>query len=493
MCSPAGSQEPSGSASRAEGPSTRQQRRSLSRLMRLRLALGESLAVANRPAMKKSESKPQTKTPIKSPRNTSRSELQSANGSRRNSASSNQYTISRNPNGIPDYRLEVLECRTVEECVDGQLRYAIEGDLTAEPPPLRESKYLNKQQSIEIYRYMLLNRKMEQTLENLFKQQKVVGGVYLGLGQEGCSCASAYALREGDWIGPMIRNQGALLVRGFKSRDVMMQYMAKSGAPTGGRDAGSHFGDKHQRHIAAPISMLGDLIPVLAGVALGARMQGKNIACLTWVGDGGQSTGPTYEGFNFAAVQKLGVILIVEHNLWAYSTPVDRQFACRDLADRAIGYGVPGVIVDGTDPNQVYDLTYEAAQRAYGGEGATLIEAKMMRMRGHAMHDAAAYVPKDYFEYWTKRDPIARMEKYLIGKGWLTAKANTELIDSVQKQIEEDRESAEASPYPEGSTAGDGVFCDNSVEMPFLYGQPRVKRIEKKKKLGAASDVAHFR
>src|SRR5947207_1708126 len=151
----------------------------------------------------------------------------------------------------------------------------------------------------------------------------------------------------------------------------MMQYMAKSGAPTGGRDAGSHFGDKHQRHIAAPISMLGDLIPVLAGVALGARMQGRNIACLTWVGDGGQSTGVTYEGFNFAAVQKLGLVLIVESNLWAYSTPTEMQVGVRDLAERAIGYGVPGVIVDGTDACQVFDAAHEACERARAGKGAT--------------------------------------------------------------------------------------------------------------------------
>ena len=410
----------------------------------------------------------------------------------RNGASREKHPIRTNPHGIPDYRLEVPNFRTTEEWVDGQFRYKVEGDLSAEPPPLRESKYLSKDQTIEIYRYMLLNRKMEQTLENLFKQQKVVGGVYLGLGQEGCSCASAYALREGDWIGPMIRNQGALLVRGFKPRDVMMQYMAKSGAPTGGRDAGSHFGDIHKRHIAAPISMLGDLIPVLAGVTLGARLQGKDIACLTWIGDGGQSTGPTYEGFNFAAVQKLGVVLIVENNLWAYSTPVNRQVACGDLADRAIGYGVPGAIVDGTDSNQVYDVTYEAAQRAYAGEGPTLIEAKMMRMRGHAMHDAAAYVPKQYFEYWTKRDPIARMERYLLSKGWLSEKSNRELIDSVQREIDEDREIAEASPDPEGPTAPERVFCDNNVEIPFLYGGPRVQKVEKQK-LAAASDVAHLR
>lgn len=433
--------------------------------------------------MKKSinKRKPEPKPPTKS-----------RHSSTRNGASRKPYPIRTNAHGIPDYRLEIPNFRTTEEWGDGQFRYKVEGDFSAEPPPLRESKYLNKDQTIEIYRYMLLNRKMEQTLENLFKQQKVVGGVYLGLGQEGCSCASAYALGERDWIGPMIRNQGALLVRGFKPRDVMMQYMAKSGAPTGGRDAGSHFGDVRNRHIAAPISMLGDLIPVLAGVALGARFQGKNIACLTWIGDGGQSTGPTYEGFNFAAVQKLGVVLIVENNLWAYSTPVDRQVACRDLADRAIGYGVPGAIVDGTDPNQVYDVTYEAAQRAYAGEGPTLIEAKMMRMRGHAMHDAAAYVPKQYFEYWTKRDPIVRMEKYLLGKGWLSEKSNRELIDSVQREIDEDREIAEASPYPDGPTAAERVFCDNNVEIPFLYGGPRVQKVEKQK-LAAASDVAHLR
>src|SRR5690349_6384135 len=132
------------------------------------------------------------------------------NGARRDGASSSEVPVRFNPYGIPDYRLEVPNFRTLEEWIDGQFRYKIEGDLSAEPPPLRKSKYLNKEQTIEIYRYMLLNRKMEQALENLFKQQKVVGGVYLGLGQEGCSCASAYALGERDWIGPMIRNQGAL-------------------------------------------------------------------------------------------------------------------------------------------------------------------------------------------------------------------------------------------------------------------------------------------
>src|SRR3954462_3084727 len=443
--------------------------------------------------MKKSESKSQAKTRAKvvgkpSPRRSS-----TANGRRRNGASSDQVPVRKNPHGIPDYRLEVPSFRTVEEWIDGQLRYNVEGNLSPDPPPLRQSKYLTKEQSLEIYRYMVLNRKMETALENLFKQQKVIGGVYLGLGQEGCSVASAYALDKNDWIAPMIRNQGAMLVRGFRPAETMMQYMAKAGAPTKGRDSGSHYGDVKEKNVVAPISHLGDSIPVMAGLALGARPQGKNIACLTFVGDGGQSTGPSYEGFNFAAVQKLGVILIMEHNLWAYSTPVELQFACKDLADRSIGYGVPGVIVDGTDPNQVYDVAYEAAQRAYKGEGATLIEAKMMRMRGHAMHDAASYVPKEYFDYWKKRDCNTRMEKYLLDRGWLTEKENKDLIADVQAQIDRDRDIADASPFPKPEDATTGVYLDNSVKIPFKYGPPKVKAVKKGEKIGEASNVSHYK
>ena len=201
----------------------------------------------------------------------------------------------------------------------------------------------------------------------------------------------------------------------------MMQYMAKADSPTKGRDGTSHFGDIEKRNMVSPISMLGDLIPVLSGVALGARLQGRNLAVMTYIGDGGQSTGVTYEGINFAAVQNLGLVLFVESNLWAYSTPSEMQYRCKDLAERAIGYGIPGVIVDGTDACQVYDAAHEAVERAHAGEGPTLIEAKMMRMKGHAIHDAAAYVPKPMFDFWKKRDPIARFENYLVkDKKWLT-------------------------------------------------------------------------
>src|SRR5581483_2304313 len=172
---------------------------------------------------------------------------------------------------ITDLRLEKPAFQLRQTRVGGEIRYEVSGDLAAPAPPLRDSKYLDKKQAIEIYRWMLLNRRMETALENLYKQGKVVGGVYFGLGQEACSCASAYALRPDEWLGPMIRNQGSLLVRGFSPSVMMMQYMAKAGSPTKGRDASSHFGDIEKRNVVSPISTLGDLIPVLAGVALGAR------------------------------------------------------------------------------------------------------------------------------------------------------------------------------------------------------------------------------
>ena len=387
---------------------------------------------------------------------------------------------------IRDYRLEKPSFtlrQIVERKKDGtgdELRYEVEsGDLSAPVPPIRESKYLSREQCIEIYRWMLLNRRMETALENLYKQGKVVGGVYFGLGQEACSCASAYALHKDEWLGPMIRNQGALLVRGFSPADIMMQYMAKAGSPTKGRDASSHFGDIETRNVVAPISTLGDLIPVLAGVALGARLQGKHIAVMTYIGDGGQSTGVTYEGLNFAAVQNLGLVLIVENNLWGYSTPADMQFRVKDLAERAIAYGIPGVIVDGTDTCQVYAACHEACERARRGEGPTLIEAKMMRMKGHAIHDAAEYVPEPLFEYWKKRDPIARFEDYLVNKKkWLTSAGNEALIAGVEQQLETDREQAINSPMPTPESAAGGVYCEEGCHnIKPKYAMPKSRTI----------------
>jgi TPP-dependent pyruvate/acetoin dehydrogenase alpha subunit len=413
------------------------------------------------------------------------------------SATQNKALPQQRTYSIPDFRLEkpsftVTQARNNDVCC-----FEISGDLNAAVPPIRDSKYLNKQQAIEIYRWMVLNRKMEQALENLYKQGKVVGGVYFGLGQEACSCASAYALAKDDWLAPMIRNQGALLVRGFTPRDMMMQYMAKADSPTKGRDGTSHFGDIYDRNVVSPISMLGDLIPVMAGVALGARLQGRNVAVMTYIGDGGQSTGVTYEGINFAAIQNLGLVLFVESNLWAYSTPSEMQYKVTDLAERAIAYGIPGVIVDGTDACQVYDAARDAVERAHNGGGPTLIEAKMMRMKGHAIHDAADYVPKPMFEYWRKRDPILRFEEYLIKvKKWLSPQQQQDLLAEVDAYLEEEREFAVNSPMPRPETVEGGVYCDDHChQVKPKYNQPKVRAagLQTPKPQGKRESAIHFK
>jgi TPP-dependent pyruvate/acetoin dehydrogenase alpha subunit len=404
-----------------------------------------------------------------------------------------QPPVGMNPFGIPDWRLEQPPFRIENDWVDGEYRYKVIGDTKAPAPPMRPSKYLSKEQSIEIFRYMIVNRRMEAALESMYKQSLVIGGLYLSLGQEASSCASAYALDKDDWLGPMIRNQGSMIVKGYQPRATMMQYMAKGASPTKGRDSGSHYGDPKELNVVAPISHLGDSISILAGVALGARLQGREIACMAYIGDGGQSTGPTYEGFNLAAVQRLGVVLMVEHNSWAYSTPVELQFACKDLANRAIGYGVPGVIVDGTDANQVYDAAHEAVARAHRGEGASLIEAKLMRMKGHAMHDAAPYVPKEVKEYWKRRDPILRMEQYMKETGWMTEGQIAEMHAEMQRFIDAERAIAEAAPMPLPEEAGTDVYCDNSVEIPVKYGEVRVKQANKNRKLAESSAPGHYK
>ncbi len=414
-------------------------------------------------------------------------------GSGNGNSTANIPAYQSNEYGIPDWRLERPEFEIVEVSKGQEVHYEIRGQLDTPVPPIRESKYLKKEQYLEIYRWMLLNRRMEQALENLYKQGKVVGGVYFGLGQESCSCASAYALGPDDWFAPMIRNHGAQLVRGFHARDIMMQYMAKAGSPTHGKDGTSHYGDIEKRNMVSPISMLGDLLPVMAGVSLGARLQGKELACLTWIGDGGQSTGVSYEGINFAAVRKLGLVLIIESNLWAYSTPTEYQVNVKDLANRAIGYGMPAVIIDGTDACQVYDATYEAVERAHRGEGPTMIEAKMMRMKGHAIHDAAAYVPKEMHDFWRKRDPIDRFEKFLLGKKWLTVEQNQKLIGEVEKTLEAERAFAVNSPMPEPHTAAEGVYCDEGCHaIKPKYGMPKVHK-RGSAKLKETEAAIHFK
>ena len=317
---------------------------------------------------------------------------------------------------------------------------------------------LSRNQFHDLYYFLRLNRRVDEQLTNLYRQGKVVGGVYSSLGQEAISVSTAYALRPEDFIGPMIRNVGAMLVRGFRPRDVFLQYMARKDGPTGGRDANTHFGDL-ARGVIAPVSMLGELVPVLAGVGLAAQIRRERRVALTYVGDGATSTTPFHEGLNFAAVRKLPLIVVAENNGWAYSTPIEKQMAIRDIAARARAYGISGVIVDGNDVVKIYEATCAAADRARRGAGPTLIEAKTMRMKGHAEHDDARYVPKAMLEKWRKKDPILRYEKYLTERKLLTPKEKAAVEERLEREIREDVAFAESSPFPPPEDAARSVWA----------------------------------
>src|SRR5213082_3319946 len=325
---------------------------------------------------------------------------------------------------------------------------------------LRETpRELTRQQYVGLYYYMRLNRAVEETMVKLFRQNKIVGGLYSSLGQEAISVGTCYALERKDWIAPMIRNIGALLVKGVPPRDIFMQHMAKYDSPTKGRDGTSHFGDLDNLHIVSPISMLGDLIPVMTGVAIGGRYLGQKIVTMTWIGDGGSSTGVFHEGLNFAATQKAPFVLILENNLWAYSTPVRRQVPIENLADRARAYGIASYIVDGNNVVEMYSTAKEAVERARPGEVPILIEAKSFLRMGHAQHDPAEYVPKEMRAYWEARDPIALHEKFLTSEKLLDAKDTKEIEEKINALLAKEREFAENSPMPPPEFAETGVYC----------------------------------
>lgn len=330
---------------------------------------------------------------------------------------------------------------------------------------------LKPKQMLELYRYLQLTRLVEERLVNLYRQTKVVGGVFRSLGQEATAVGSAFALEPEDFITPLIRDLGAVLVKGIRPREILAQYMAKAWGPSGGRDLNIHFGDLKKGFIG-PISHLGDMIPVMTGVLLAARMQKKPIVAIAYIGDGGMSTGAFHEGLNFAAVQRLPLIVIAEYNHYAYSTPTNEQTAVRDLAEKAAGYGIPAHIVDGNDVVACYEVTKRAADFARRGGGAVLIEAKTYRRKGHAEHDDQRYVPAGEIEWWEKNnDPITRYQLYLEARGIATREKLAGITAEVVREIEEDSAWAESSPLPEPEQAAYRVF-DNNIVPPAL--RPKV-------------------
>src|SRR5947207_12373821 len=322
----------------------------------------------------------------------------------------------------PGFEMRISTKYAPRKIAEGQPRSCITGSS------------LTEGQMLELYRYLELTRLVEERIVNLYRQTKVVGGVYRSLGQEATAVGSAFALRADDFITPIIRDLGAVFVKGIRPREIFAQYMAKAWGPSGGKDLNVHFGYM-DRGFIGPISHLGDMIPVMTGILLGARMQQKDIVGLAYIGDGGASTGAFYEGMNFAAVQRLPLIVIVESNHYAYWTPTNMQTAVRNLAERAAAFGIPGYIVDGNDVVACYEVTSQAIKHARAGHGTVLIEAKTYRSKGHAEHDDQRYVPEGEIEYWEKHnDPIDRFERFLLNQKVATKEKLDEITANVMSE-----------------------------------------------------------
>src|SRR6478672_6307228 len=256
------------------------------------------------------------------------------------------------------------------------------------PPKGKGGAGLSREQLLELYYWMRLTRTLEERLVALYRQTKVVGGLFRSLGQEADAVGSAFALdkQAGDILSPLIRNLGSMLVRGATPLEVLKQYMAKGDSPTRGRELNIHFGGP-ERGFIGQISHLGDMVPVMAGVTLSFRMRGEDRVGLVYIGDGATSTGAFHEGINFAAVQRCPLVVIIENNGYAYSTPTSKQTAAAQFVDKAIGYGCLGAQADGNDVLAVYGVTRRAVDRARAGDGVTLIELMTYRRKGHAEHD----------------------------------------------------------------------------------------------------------
>ncbi len=307
----------------------------------------------------------------------------------------------------------------------------------------------------------------------------MVGGLYRSLGQEGCSVGSAYALARGDMFTPLIRNLGAIFVRGGRPRDVFAQYMAKATGPTRGRDLNVHFGWlSEEGSMPSVISMLGDMVSILVGAVMAERMKGKTTVALTWIGDGGTSTGAFHEGFNLACVQKVPLVVIVENNKFAYSTPTSKQTANPVFVDRATSYGCFGEQVDGNDVLAVYEVTRRAIERARQGLGPTLIEADTMRMRGHAEHDDMKYVSPALIEEWARKDPLLRYERQLLDQGVANPAELAAVKSRIEAALAEDLAWAEASPFPDPTSGLSDVYADRPVASPT---PPLVRDWERKR------------
>ena len=329
----------------------------------------------------------------------------------------------------------------------------------AGPPRAAGVDRLTLADRVDLLRYMLRMRGIEQRAMTLYRQGQVPGSFYDGLGQEAVSAGAAFAMAAEDRLCILHRDLAAHLIRGVEPERIFAQYMGRRSGLTEGRDGNVHFGDRRLGCVGM-VSMLPDMMLVAVGMAMAFRMRGERRCALTWLGDGSTSRGDCHEAMNWAGVQRLPVIFVLENNQFAYSTPTSKQFAVNPV-ERAAGYGFPGVSVDGNDVEAVFAATLEARERAIDGGGPTLIAAETMRMHGHAAHDDMAYVPPELVDHWRGRDPIELEERRLVELGVDVESLRREVAGELEEALTLARE----HPFPAASSAREGVFCEGEAEI----------------------------
>ena len=306
--------------------------------------------------------------------------------------------------------------------------------------------------------YMALMREVEDRIERkLYRQGKIVGGVYVARGQEAIPVGVGLAIEPEDVVFPSHRDLAIYLIRGVPARRIFAQYMGRVDGLTRGRDGNMHMGDINLR-IVAIISSIGASVPVSAGAALALKYKGSRNVSVCFFGDGATSRGDVHEGINIAAVQKLPLVLVCNNNQYAYSTPIEKQMAIANVADRAPGYGIPAEIVDGNDAFAVHEAAKRAIAHARAGLGPYLLECKTFRMTGHSAHDPADYVPKELFAEWEAKDPIRRLLDRMLDAGWIDRDGVSQVYAGIREEVDAAVEWAEASPWPDPATLLDGVY-----------------------------------
>ena len=307
--------------------------------------------------------------------------------------------------------------------------------------------------------FMKMMREIEDRIERkLYRQGKILGGVYVGRGQEAIPVGAGLLAGPDDALFPSHRDMALFLIRGVHPRNIFAQYMGRIGGLTRGRDGNMHMGDL-RLNIVAIISAMAASVPVAAGAALAFKYKGTRNVAFCFFGDGATSRGEWHEGVNFAAVQRLPLVLICNNNQYAYSTPISKQMACANVADRGPAYGIAAEIVDGNDVLAIHEAGRRAVDHARAGLGPYLIECKTFRMTGHSAHDPGDYVPKHLWEEWAAKDPIPRLERTMIEKSWATADDIGRMNAAIASEIDQAVEWAERSPYPDPAELLDGVYA----------------------------------